>query len=79
MQIEHCIDIKKSSPISMFPFEKKGLFKMEKQPIIKRREYLSIILFQKIHSLIRSLHEDETRESSDLLFKVGTSANAVTV
>lgn len=52
---------------------------MEKQPIIKRREYLSIILFQKIHSLIRSLHEDETRESSDLLFKVGTSANAVTV
>ena len=44
---------------------------MEKQPIIKRREYLSIILYQKIRSLVRSLHEDETKESSDLLFKVG--------
>lgn len=52
---------------------------MEKQPTIKRREYISIILFQKIHSLVRSLHEDETRESSDLLFKVGNSAHAVIV
>lgn len=43
---------------------------MEKPPIIKRREYISIILFQKIHSLVGALHEEKTTESHDLLFEV---------